>query len=344
MSTLARLVPATRRSTRLALALWRDRPLPFSITFILTHRCNFRCRHCDVPAAAGDEMGRDELCRAIDDLSGAGMARASFSGGEALLRPDALDVIAHAHDRGVTTSLNSNAWSIERHLERLAGILDVLMVSLDGPEPVHDLVRARRGSYARAVRAIEGARARGIVVTTITTLSAANLDVVDDVLALARQLGFWAYFQPAYRQCFSRAGGLDPALSSAVLTDLARRLEQARAEGAPVGASRGYTQRLAAAPSFGDCSRCAAGRYFATLMPDGTFVPCHLSAGDHPYPNGRRLGFVEAFHRIPRPRPGPGCAISPYQEQDLIFGLDGAAIRGAVARLWGSPAPRPSAT
>jgi hypothetical protein len=30
---------------------------------------------------------------------------------------------------------------------------------------------------------------------------------------------------------------------------------------------------------------------------------------------------------------GPGCAISPYQETDLIFSLDRAAIAAALRRL-----------
>ena len=59
-------------------------------------------------------------------------------------------------------------------------------------------------------------------------------------------------------------------------------------------------------------------------MPDGKIVPCHLTSADHEYPNGRRVGFDAAFRALPRPAAGPGCAISPYQETDLIFSGDGA--------------------
>jgi hypothetical protein len=68
-------------------------------------------------------------------------------------------------------------------------------------------------------------------------------------------------------------------------------------------------------------------------MPDGTVVPCHLTSGDHVYPNGRRIGFGRAFFELPRPKAGPGCAISPYQETDLIFALDRRAVAAAVRRL-----------
>jgi MoaA/NifB/PqqE/SkfB family radical SAM enzyme len=325
-----------RRTVRLGIARASQRPLPFSMTFILTHRCNFQCDYCDIPAAAGDEMTASDFMRAIDELADAGMQRASFSGGEALLRRDALDIIRHARARGLTTSLNSNAWLARDRMDELADALDMLVVSLDGPEPVHDLVRRRRGSYERVVAVLEAARARGLATATITVLSRANLGVVDDVLALARRHGFWAYFQPAYEDCFAHARGLDASLGPRVYADVAARLGAARAEGFPVGASPGYLARLARGPAFGDCTRCNAGRYFGTVMPDGVIVPCHLTSRDHAYPNGRAIGFARAFRELPRPKPGPGCAISPYQESDLIFGLDARAIGAAVMRLAGN--------
>jgi len=247
-----------------------------------------------------------------------------------------VEIIGHARARGLTTSLNSNAWLAGERIDELAAVLDMLVVSLDGPEPVHDLVRRRRGSYARVIAVLDEARARGLSTATITVLSPANLAVVDEVLALARQHRFWAYFQPAYQDCFDHARGLDPALGPALYADLAERLATATRAGFPVGASPGYLDRLARGPAFGDCTRCHAGRYFGTVMPDGALVPCHLtSASRTDWPSGRTLGFGRAFDLLPSPSPGPGCAISPYQESDLIFGLDARAVAAAVMRLGG---------
>lgn len=335
LSAIRRLPQFALRSGRLAVALATGTPLPFSMTFILTHRCNFRCDYCRIPDAAGKEMTAEEFRLAIDELTTVGLARASFSGGEALLRRDAPDIIAHARSRGLTTSLNSNAWLAEKHLDRLAEILDMLVISLDGPEHVHDLVRNRRGSYKRVLRALDGARARGIRTATITVLSRANLHILEEVAALAKEHDFFAYFQPAYEDCFEHRAGLDPKLGPAIYEDIARRLRAAAANDMPIGASDGYLQRLSQGPTFGDCTQCSAGRYFGTVMPDGVVVPCHLTSGDHNYPNGLEVGFANAFRSLPRPRPGPGCAISPYQETDLIFSLDRKAIAAAARRLLG---------
>ena len=322
------------RSARLALSLARGRQQPYSIVFVLTNRCNFRCDYCDIPAAAGAEMSTDEFRAAISELAQAGMGRAAFGGGEALLRPDAVDLIEHAKAQGCFTSLNSNGWTTERWLDRLAGCLDMLVVSLDGPDSVHDVVRRKRGSYDRVIRVIQEARRRGIAVATISVIGPWNEDRVEEILALASTHGFWSYFQPAYVDCFAHDSGLHPGIDPAMLNRLADQLSAAIGH-APVGSSPGFFERLRAAPRFGDCSRCTAGRYFATVMPDGLMVPCHLTMGQGGYLNGREVGFTRAFLEMPRPS-GPGCAISPYNESDLIFSLDARAVIAAVRRAFSS--------
>ena len=323
------------RSARLALSLARGRRQPYSIVFVLTNRCNFRCDYCDVPANAGAEMSTDEFRAAISELARAGMGRAAVGGGEALLRPDAVDLIEHAKAQGCFTSLNSNGWTTERWLDRLAGCLDMLVVSLDGPDDVHDVVRRKRGSYTRVIRVIQEARRRGIKVATISVIGPWNENRVEEILALANTHGFWSYFQPAYVDCFAHDSGLHPGIDPAMLNRLADQLSAA-IEYAPVGSSPGFFERLRGAPRFGDCSRCTAGRYFATVMPDGLMVPCHLTAGQGGFLNGREVGFTRAFLEMPRPV-GPGCAISPYNETDLIFSLDSRAVIAAVRRAFSSP-------
>ena len=335
-----RLPVSTRmagRSARLAVAMARGRPQPYSMVFVLTNRCNFRCDYCDGPAAAGAEMSTAEFRGAIAELAEGGMGRAAFGGGEALLRPDAVELIEYAKAQGCFTSLNSNGWTTERFLDRLAGCLDMLVVSLDGPDDVHDVVRRKRGSYTRVIRVIQEARRRGIAVATISVIGPWNEQRVEEILTLAKTHGFWAYFQPAYVDCFAHDSGLHPGIDPAMLTRLADQLTDAIPR-APVGSSPGFFERLRAAPRFSDCSRCTAGKYFATVMPNGLVVPCHLTMGQGGYLNGREVGFMRAFLELPRPA-GPGCAISPYNESDLIFSLDPRAVVAAVRRAMSSLAP-----
>ena len=322
-----------RRGLSLLRGLVRRRPSPLSITFILTHRCSLRCRFCDVPAAAGEEMDRAAFERAIDELLAAGMVRASFSGGEALLRADAPALIARAHAGGAMTSLNSNGMLAEGQIEVLAPVLDQLMVSIDGPPPIHDGVRGRAGSHKRAIATLTQARELGVATSSIAVLGPWNIPHLETMLASAAEHGYWAYFQPAMQSCFDGTQGLVPELSPEILRDVAHRLESARRRGLPVGASPGFLERLAMAPKFADCGTCQAGHRFATVMPEGRIVPCHLVHDDGGWPDGRKVGFDVAFGQMRRPPAGPGCAIAPYQESDLVLSLEPRAVLAALRRL-----------
>jgi MoaA/NifB/PqqE/SkfB family radical SAM enzyme len=333
---LRRSLVALRSGARVCATRARGGRCPVSVTFILTHRCDFACSHCNIPLAAGEEMTTREVCGAIDELAACGMCRASFSGGEALLRPDALAILRHARSRGLTTSLNTNGWQAADLMDELAPVLDMLVVSLEGSPERHDR-RRRPGSHARAVRTLEEARRRAVPTSVLAVLAERDEAAVDEVLDVARRVGCWAYFQPAQVDCFSRDAGLDASLGPDFCRRLARRLRRARRAGLPVGNSHGYLARLERAPRFGDCAGCNAGRFFATLMPDGVFVPCHLVSRAAVSRDGRRLGFGRAFQEMPRPGAGPGCTISPYVESDLIFALDPGAAWAALHRLSGPP-------
>ena len=327
-------------SVRAARALVTRSPFPFSITFIVTDRCNFRCTYCNIPLDPEPEMTTAELQGAIDELAAAGMARASFSGGEALLRPDTPALVAHAKSRGLFTSLNTNGWLVEDHFEALAPALDMLVVSLDGTEAEHDAACARPGSYTRVIRVLDRAQRAGLTTATITVLGPWNRHCLPHVLDVCGRYGAWAYVQPAQSDCYDGAAGIHPSLGAAELHAIATDLERASAAGLPVAASGGYLRRLRRGPHFSNCATCAAGRYFATVLPSGRMVPCHLTSGQGPWPSGRENGFASAFFSLPRPAAGPGCAISPYQESDLIFSLDPRAILTAARR---TRRPRPTA-
>ncbi len=327
-----------RNTARLGAAMLRQRSLPYSINFIVTNRCNFQCVYCDAPDHAGHEMTTAEIRGAISELAAAGMARASFSGGEALLRDDAPGLMEYAKSLGLFVSLNSNAFTLEPLIERLAGCVDLVMLSLDGPEEVHDKVRRQPGSFAKVIAMLERARALGISTTAITVIGPWNVDRIPEVLELAKRVGFWAYFQPAYRSCFDFEEGFAASDERDTFARMADAIDAGRALGLPLGASPAFVERLRAGPKFGSCSDCAAGRYFGTVLPDGLVVPCHLTSGHATYLNGREVGFARAFREMPHPSAGPGCAISPYQESDLIFHLDPGAVLAGLRHT--RPAPR----
>ena len=76
-----------------------------------TRRCNLKCRHCYSDSgcgAAADELTTDEARRLIDDIASFGCPAILFSGGEPCLRPDLVELVALARERGLRVTLSTN--------------------------------------------------------------------------------------------------------------------------------------------------------------------------------------------------------------------------------------------
>jgi MoaA/NifB/PqqE/SkfB family radical SAM enzyme len=295
----------------------RGGKLPLAVTLSLTNRCNFRCVYCNVPDLPHAEMSTDDWLHAIDELSSAGMIRASVMGGEPLLRKDAGEVIAHLKRRGVHASMNTNGWLVEDRIDEVAQ-LDVICVSIDGPEELHDAQR-RVGSFRRAMRAIELSRSRGVKVVTMTVLTPKGADTVDAVLRMAKEMGFRAHFHLEHDADCDTNAPIAPEIDDLGVRALAELLMRRKDEGWPVGPSKTFLTALAErGRRLHGCDTCLASRYFCHVMPDGTVVPCLLTHRQAGAVSGRDVGYVEALERLPQPT-DKGCSCEPLQEMNMLL-------------------------
>jgi Fe-coproporphyrin III synthase len=143
---------------------------PARIVLGVNNFCNLRCLMCDVGTANSETnfganlMGAKtktmpwELFQQIVDQTaalwpGTGVA---FVYTEPLAWPLLGKALAYAHDRGLPASVTTNGLLLPRRAAELAnGVCRTLTVSLDGPQAIHDRIRRRDGSYARAVAGIK---------------------------------------------------------------------------------------------------------------------------------------------------------------------------------------------
>jgi radical SAM protein with 4Fe4S-binding SPASM domain len=159
------------------------------ITLYLTEECNLRCKHC---AVVEGRMPQTTLtaddCRALIDahLALHPGATVSFTGGEILLHPDALDIIDHACASTPHVNVNTNGLLVNDAVaDRLARSGAWIQVSLDGASPeMHDFIRGK-GTFAKAWAAIERLCARGANqrILVATTLTRCVLGDVRDLIA-----------------------------------------------------------------------------------------------------------------------------------------------------------------
>ena len=194
---------ATRIAQELAIRTGLPIAKPTSVILILTYRCNARCVHCysyNVPRMR--EMTTDEWRRTLDELRDwLGPIFLSFTGGEALLRKDAIDIAAHAADLGFWVEFLSNGWVLdEAKAKRLVDSgIKRMKISLDGSQnQVHDAVRGVKGFYERSSRALqfmaEQMRASGrndLQIYAKTAIMSINVGDLSGIVRFAKQLGIY---------------------------------------------------------------------------------------------------------------------------------------------------------
>jgi 12,18-didecarboxysiroheme deacetylase len=149
------------------------------VVWNVTRRCNLKCVHCYAQSedrSYSDELSFDEGCSLIDDLADFGSPVLLFSGGEPLIRPDILDLIQKAVDRGMRAVVSTNGTLIDEAMaQRLKSIgLSYVGISLDGLETVHDAFRGVPGSFARVMRAVDNCQRAGIKVGLRFTINKRN--------------------------------------------------------------------------------------------------------------------------------------------------------------------------
>jgi len=144
----------------------------------LTLACNLKCLHCGSYAGAKreTELTLEESYRVADALAELRCERVTLSGGEPTLHPEWHLIGRRLTDRGVGVNIISNGWdwSEEQFARARDAGLTNLGFSLDGLEPEHDRVR-RRGSFERAMSAIDRGVAAGWRVAVVSHINRINM-------------------------------------------------------------------------------------------------------------------------------------------------------------------------
>jgi radical SAM protein with 4Fe4S-binding SPASM domain len=245
-----------------------DREVPLDVMVELTHRCNFRCRHCYIPDfTVPDALSTERLLRLLDELAEIGTLRLALSGGEPLLRPDWLVVARRARALGFELRVLTNASPVTAAVaDALAALYATVEVSVHSLDPREfDATTASPGSFARVMAAIEALRSRGVALlikTPVTTLNAAS---AGDVAAWAAGLGIECRTDPAITH--RKNGDLAPVALRVAPEHL---LPYYSGPGAAAAA-----RAASAEPHDPDERLCAAGARYANVTASGDVLACN---------------------------------------------------------------------
>lgn len=215
--------------------------LPVVVLEVCRH-CTSRCVMCDhwrfrpSPADPG-ELALDLLESWLPGWRDFGIRRIGLTGGEPLLHSEIDRLLEILGEEGFALTLMTAGTRLERHAEVVARWCDSVVVSLDGPAPVHDRIRGVPGSYQVLEAGISALAAAGgsTQITARCTVQRGNFRHLAATVDVAYELGLEGIsFLPVDSSslAFGRSAGdgLDDrseplALSIEELDELAKELE-----------------------------------------------------------------------------------------------------------------------
>lgn len=245
------------------------------------NRCNLRCAHCyesedSHPHVPG--LSLDDYAQILDQLAGLGVFVVTFSGGEPFLRRDFLDLVALARKKRFAVRIyTSGTLLTPEKADRIRDLkVQEVHISVYSHDPaVHDAFTGIPKSHQKSVNALKMLHERGIRTLLKANVMTFNVDHLDELIALAKEVGADYRIDPTVKPRMN--GDLSPLrfavppdeLRKKVLwrPDLQNVLSMEEAEGLCDGENH---------RSGKGGGMCAAGTKLITVNADGTISPCAM--------------------------------------------------------------------
>jgi radical SAM protein len=190
---------------------------PFLVIWEVTRACDLACVHCR--AEAQDRRHPAELTTAegfalLEEVRRFGQPMFVFTGGDPLKRPDIFDLIAYAKGIGLHPGMSPSGTPLlnRANMERAAAAgINTVSISIDAPTAeTHDAFRRVTGSFDLSVGAARMINDLGLRLQINTTITAYNIEWLDDMAQLVTDLGA-ARWEVFYLVPTGRGADLDRA-------------------------------------------------------------------------------------------------------------------------------------
>ena len=162
---------------------------PHHAQWMITRKCNYRCRGCNVWKEQDQrELSTEEIKRGLDILKDLGIVEIVLSGGDPLLREDAAEIIEHASRLFVTTVYDNGSMAVKK-IEALRNV-DFVAISIDSLDAAkNDYIKGVPGAWKKAMETVETLHNEGISVSVTPTISQLNLYEIVDITNYFSQKG-----------------------------------------------------------------------------------------------------------------------------------------------------------
>jgi radical SAM protein with 4Fe4S-binding SPASM domain len=167
---------------------------PYRMDLALTYRCQNDCPHCYVGRPKDfPTLSTEEWKAVIDRCWQQGIPHLTFTGGEATLRHDLVELVQYAEDVGLVTGLQTNGRRLRDRAyldELLVAGLDHIQITLESHDPgIHDRMVGVDGAWKETVEGIKTVVDADVYMMTNTTMTTENVQGIEETIALAASLG-----------------------------------------------------------------------------------------------------------------------------------------------------------
>lgn len=262
------------------------------VSWNTTNACNMYCDHCyrDAGCKAEEELSTAEAKTLLEQIARAGFKIMIFSGGEPLMRPDIVELVAHAASLGLRPVFGTNGTLITLEMAqklKAAGAMG-MGISLDSMDrEKHNRFRKFPGAWEGAVQGMRNCRAAGLPFQIHTTVMEWNNHELEDLTDFAVAEGAVAhhffFLVPTGRAKTIEAESLRAEAYEDTLTRIMKKQQEVEIELKPTCAP----QFLRIAAQMGLKTRfrrgCLAGTAYCIISPRGKVQPCaylNMELGD----------------------------------------------------------------
>ncbi len=241
---------------------------PFFCGHKLTYNCNLRCKMCPFWKRIHQDSSLEQEKAILKQIYNSGACGVAFEGGEPLLRQDLADILAFSRSLPLHNSLITNGTMLKSRIDEIAPYINgVVYVSIDGLEKTHDAIRGVGGSFKKAIAGISAAKQK-VPVTINTTMMAENVEEIESLVELAKELGTKISVAIAHEYCNSNTN----SPTACRIPELAHRLVEMKRRDYPIVNSIGYLKVMAKEKNW----QCKPWT-MVNIDPNGKLVlPCYV--------------------------------------------------------------------
>jgi len=217
-------------------------------------------------------MSTKEIFNMLDDAKSFGIMYYNAWTTEPLLREDLPDILEHAHDIGMITSLITNGKLLEKRADELKD-LDYLSVSVDGIESYREIRGIDIDEIMPGIKKAKEGRKNPLLMNCV--ISGKNLDDIEPLIHLAKEMNVRISFEPLYE-----FGGIDRDVWDEIgIKDMGKyhntvqRIIEMKKQGYPIINSISY---LTMVKNLTTDYKCHASDIILNVTVDGTVENCRV--------------------------------------------------------------------